>query len=296
MRALRSRPITSRPDPAPSRFAYRLQRLLLTPLFHKMVRIGVPVAIVAAITGWVVSQPDLRAEIQAQAMEWRAYMEQRPEFMVHMLAVEGGSPELVAEIREVLPVELPISSFDIDLEALQDVIADLDAVEHVDLSIQAGGILEATIVERVPAAVWQTRASLVLLDAKGHPVGPVEARAAHAKLPLLVGPGADRAVAEGLSLLEIARPIAAKVVGLQRIGERRWDVVLTGNQRILLPEDDPAQALSRAMVMDSVEDMLARDVSVLDMRLADRPTLRLRPDALDSLWTIRQLDYDRGDQ
>ncbi len=295
MRALRprlARPRSTRPDPAPSRLAYRLQRLALTPSFHRFLRLGLPLIALAATLGWLASRPELRAEVQARALELQAYVEQRPEFTVSMLAVEGASPELVNEVREVLPVAFPISSFDLDLEALRAVIAGLDAVEDVSLRVQAGGVLEARIVERTPALVWQTRAALVLLDAEGHRVAPIEARAAHAKLPLVVGPGANEAVPEALKLLQVAQPVAARLVALQRIGERRWDVVLTEGQRIMLPEEAPLPALARAMAVDGAQELLARDVAVLDMRLAERPTLRLRPAAVEALWTMRQVTLD----
>lgn len=296
MRTLRARMTSARPDPAPSRLAYRMQRLQLTPAFHKFLRVGVPVIALSALVGWVVSQPELRAELQARAFDMQAYVEQRPEFTVHMLAVEGASPELIEDVREVLPVAFPISSFDLDLDALQVVIGGLDAVADVTLRVQAGGVLEAIIEERVPALVWQTRAALVLLDAEGHRVGPIEARAAHAKLPLVVGPGADRAAEEAQRLLLIAQPVAPRLVALQRMGERRWDVVLTEGQRILLPEAAPERALARAMAVDGAQELLSRDVAHLDMRLPDRATLRLRPAAVEALWTMRQISLDEEGQ
>lgn len=141
--------------------------------------------------------------------------------------------------------------------------------------------------------VWQTRQTLEILDAEGHRVGPIESRAAHAALPLVAGPGGNRAVAEALRLLEVAEELAPRIIGLQRMGERRWDVVLTEGQRILLPEREAELALARVIELDQAEDLFARDISVVDMRLPDRPTVRLNPDALDALWTIRGLTNDR---
>jgi cell division protein FtsQ len=265
-------------------------------MFHKLIRVGLPLAVMAGGVAWVAGQPELRSEVHARLLDMQAYVEQRPEFTVHMVSVEGASPELEEDVREVLPIALPISSFDLDLDALKDVIADLDAVADVTVRVQAGGLLDVKIKERIPALVWQTRAALALLDAEGHRVGPIEARAAHAKLPLIVGPGADKAVTEALQLLEIAQPVALRLVGLQRVGERRWDVVLTGGQRIMLPETGAVHALTRAMAVDSAQELLARDVAVLDMRLPDRPTLRLRPAAVEALWAIRQVDLNEEDQ
>ena len=57
-------------------------------------------------------------------------------------------------------------------------------------------------------------------------------------------------------------------------------MVLDRDQRILLPEVNPVAAVERLLALDQAEDLLARDVLALDLRVdADRPTLRLSEDA-----------------
>jgi len=67
------------------------------------------------------------------------------------------------------------------------------------------------------------------------------------------------------------------------MGERRWDIVLDRNQRILLPSDGPVAAFDRVIALDLAQDMLERDVTIVDMRNADRPTLRMNEDAAAAL-------------
>lgn len=282
-----------RPDPAPSRLSYRLQRLLLTPLFHSVVRIGIPAFVLAFGAGWLLRNEALRDDLAAQILAIRTSIEERPEFMVSAMSVSGASDELIQDIHDVVPIDFPITSFALDLAAMHDVIAGLDAVAEVDLSIQAAGVLAVRIVERTPAVVWQTRHTLEILDPEGHRVGPIDSRAAHAALPLVAGIGGNAAVPEALRLLAVAEALEDRVIGLQRMGARRWDVVLTGDQRILLPETGAEQALARVLALDAAQDLFARDVSVIDMRLPDRPTLRLNPAALDTLWAIRGQSNDR---
>ena len=74
--------------------------------------------------------------------------------------------------------------------------------------------------------------------------------------------------------------MAERVRGLVRIGERRWDMVLDRGQRIMLPTEKPTVALDRVMQMEATQDLLARDVSVVDMRNPGRPTVRLQHDAV----------------
>ena len=74
------------------------------------------------------------------------------------------------------------------------------------------------------------------------------------------------------------------------MGERRWDVVLDRGQRILLPVDHPVRALERVIVLDQGSELLERDVVAVDMRLGERPTLRMSSDAVKDWWRIRQIN------
>jgi cell division protein FtsQ len=118
-------------------------------------------------------------------------------------------------------------------------------------------------------------------------VRPAETRAAHPELPLVAGEGADQAAAEALALLRAAGPLGSRVRGLVRISQRRWDLVLDRGQRIQLPQKQPVQALERVLLMHKAQDLLERDLALVDMRLADRPTIRMSEAAVDEWWRVR---------
>ena len=99
-------------------------------------------------------------------------------------------------------------------------------------------------------------------------------------LPLVAGEGADRAMPEALALFDAAGPLLPRIRGLVRMGERRWDVVLDRDQRVMLPEENPVQALERLLALDHVQDIMNRDILTVDLRSDRRPTLRLTPNAL----------------
>ena len=278
---------TARRDPAPSRVAYRIQRLWLTPLFRGLLRVGLPVFAVLFSIGWYFSEPANRTAVVDKAAEIRRSIEERPEFMVQLMAIDGATEDVSQDIREIVPVDFPISSFDLDLPAMQDRIEELDAVARVDLQVRSGGILQVRIEERVPAVVWRSGDGLKLLDVSGHRVAAIAARIARADLPLLAGQGADQQVPEALAILTAAAPVADRVRGLVRIGERRWDLVLDRDQRILLPELAPVPALQQVMALEQAQDLLDRDLVAVDMRNQNRPTLRMAPLAVEELRRIR---------
>jgi len=275
MAARREADAGPRRDPAPSRLAFRVERLWLTPGFRRAVRLGLPSALIlGALAGWL-GDAGRRAALQQSLAELREGVENRPEFMVGLMAIDGASEPVANAIRGMLPVTLPASSFRIDLEALRATIAQIDAVASAELRIRKGGVLQVTVTERVPAVLWRRGTALEMLDAGGHRVATLLDRSARPDLPVIAGEGAETNVAEALAVLKAAQPIQARVRGLVRMGERRWDVVLDRDQRILLPEADAVAAIQRVIALDQAEDMLGRDLTVVDMRNENRPTVRL---------------------
>lgn len=283
----------NRRDPAPSRLAYRLHRLWLTPTFRLFMRAGMPVLVTAALAGGYLADEARRDSLMLVFTELRQSIEERPEFMVKLMAIDGASDELREDIREVLPVDFPVSSFDLDLEDMHQTVRGLDAVARADLRVRPGGILQVTVVEREPAVVWRVRDQLELLDKTGHRVAPLYSRGERADLPLVAGEGADRHIAEALELYDAAGPLQPRIRGLLRVGERRWNVVLDGDQVILLPEQGAVDALLRVEALHTAEDMLSRDVRAVDMRQPGRPTLRLSaPAAQDLLYSHEKENGD----
>ncbi|MFN3577970.1 MAG: cell division protein FtsQ/DivIB, partial [Tabrizicola sp.] len=214
----------------------------------------------------------------------------RPEFRVSLARIEGASPDLAEAVRAKLALPLPMSSFDIDLDAARQRIEALDAVLRADLRVRAGGVLQVTITERVPVAVWRTEEGLTLVDETGHRVAGLLSRADRADLPLIAGKGADIATPEALELFAAAGPLTPRIRGLVRMGERRWDIVLDRDQRILLPETNPVQALERLLALDHAQDLMNRDILTVDLRSDRRPTLRLTPHALAEIRRAQGLE------
>ncbi len=282
-------PAQRRKDPAPSRWAYRWQRIWLTPLWRFGIRVVLPLAVLALIGLAVWADPVQSAAIRAQIAALQASVQQREEFRLTTLAIEGASPDLADAIRAKLNVSLPVSSFDVDLLALREAAQSLPAVADAQVKIRTGGLLQVTITERIPALVWRRGEDLLLIDAKGVLVAGLHARSDRADLPLVVGQGAQEAAGEALDILAAAGPIAPRIQGLVRIGARRWDIVLDHNQRLMLPQENPLAALDRALALDQAERLFDRDILALDLRHGPRPVLRLAPYAL----TLRQMNLAR---
>lgn len=279
-----------RADPAPSRLAYRMHRVWLTPAFWWFLRSGLPMLAVTGLVVWTFSSEERRMAIHAWGADLKRQVEERPEFMVTLLAVDGASDPVASEIREILPVHLPASSFDLDLAGLREAVLEVPAVAAAQVHVRTGGVLEVMISERAPVALWRNPAGLSVLGRDGTVIGHVARRAERADLPLLVGEGVDRAVPEALAVLAAAEPFSPRIRGLRRVGERRWDIVLDRGQVIQLPSAEPVRAVDRVIALDTARNLLSRDIAVVDLRNRDRATVRLTEDAVAALRAVRMIE------
>ena len=277
----------TRQDPAPSRVKYKLERLWLTPVYRALIRTGLPILFIVIVVVSYVRDPEVQASMITHYNHARTVMEERPEFMVKQMRVQGASEATDGLVRAALPVEFPVSSFHLDLETLKASVESIEGVEAASLLVGAQGVLEVGIVERVPAVIWRSDEGLVLLDASGEKSGQLNSRLDRPELPLVTGAGVENNVSEAIDVFAKLAPVAGRVRGLMRVGERRWDVVLDRNQILRLPEDKPLASLERIFALHAAQDILNRDVSVVDVRDGRKPILRLSTPALDGLKKLR---------
>jgi len=264
---------------------------MLTPHLRAFIRKGLPMLALLGAVALYFAQEANRVALLTATNDLREQFEDRPEFRVSLASIEGASDDLADAVRARLDVRLPQSSFDIDLTAARLRIEALDAVKRADLRVRSGGVLQVVITERMPVAVWRTDEGLTLVDDTGYRVAGLTARTDRPDLPLIAGTGAAQATPDALDLFAAAGPLGPRIRGLVRMGERRWDIVLDRNQRILLPEQNPVRALERLLALDHVQDIMNRDLTTVDLRNDHRPILRLTPYALGELRRAQGIEF-----
>jgi cell division protein FtsQ len=280
---------TGRRDPAPSRLRYRLTRLWLRPWFRRSVNFGVPLVATVAALWTLAAELDLRSRAEAAIAAVREAVIDRPQFLITRIEVPDVSADLAEQIREASFVSLPVNSLEVDVGAVRDRVEKLAAVERARVRALTNGVLEIRAIERVPVVVWRGPEGLELLDQHGVRVAEIDSRLRRPDLPLIAGEGAQDAVPEALELIAAAALVAPRMRGLVRVGERRWDLVLDRDQLIRLPEERPREALARVMALSEAEDLLGRDVTVVDLRNPRRPIVRLTEHALAEIERLRKV-------
>ena len=288
--------MNARPDPAPSRWSYRYQRVMLTPLYRRLLRVGIPFCLSFGIATAYLSDAKVQQSLVLGYLDLRQQVQSRPEFMVKLLAVEGASEVVADDIRMTFPYALPLSSFDMDLDAVRVAVEEIPAVKTAAVRLRQGGVLDVQVTERQPAALLRTTSGLMVVDGEGVVIDIAQVRGDHPDLPVLTGEAAERSVSEALEIRAVSGPLADRMRGLVRMNARRWDVVLEGDVRIMLPELGAVRALERVIVLDQAQDILERDIVAVDMRLPERPTLRMKERAVEDWWRVRDLGAGVAEQ
>ena len=275
-------------DYAPSRLAWKLERMWMEPRWRRVVKRGLPALAFAGALALTLADHGRTSALIGWVQEARRSFEDRPEFAVTSLGLRGAGAELSAEIVSVVDPLLPDSSLRLDLPALRGKVLDLPRVAAATVAVAQGGVLSITVTEHPEVALHRTGEGLHVLRGDGTRLAAVPSRAARPGLPLLAGPHAGEAVGEALGVLGAAGTLRDRIVGLVRVGGRRWDAVLTSGQRIMLPESGSAAAIRLAAELDAVGDVTARGVTHVDLRRPARPVLRLTEDAAEALHAARQ--------
>lgn len=274
-------PVAAPPKAPPLR--YRLNRLWRRRAFRRAVTVQIPALLFAGVATMLASNPAVHEAVNARWAAARAALTQLPDFAVRRIEVIGASPMVEAELRAALIDVTGASSLDLDAAALRRRIESLGWVASARVSLEAPEGLRVEVVERVARAVWRKDGEPYLVDATGAVITPAFSRSDHPDLPLVVGEGADAAAAEALAVLAVAGELTPRIRGLIRVGARRWDVALDRDMTILLPAADPVAAMAEAAALERREGLFQRDILALDLRLPERPTIRLHPRAVAAI-------------
>ena len=262
-------------DPAPSRFRYKFSRWMLSPLIKKAVLYALPFFIIA--TPFLIYLQDQKNKEQLQEIAFDLYRKviERPEFMLDALSIEGASDCLNTEIRKILGLDFPISYFDLNLANLREQVLSLPPVEIAETHITGGGILYIKVEEKTPALLLKKEMGFTVLSAHGDYIRSVSSREYFSNLPVVTGVGAENAASQAPAILKVIDKKLSKVRGLVFVGQRRWNIIMTSGQIIMLPENNPEQAMQKILILDKAEQILSRQIAVFDFRLPSRITLRI---------------------
>ena len=186
----------------------------------------------------------------------------QPRLSIYRELLEGGSD----------------SMFLIDLPAARERLKALPWVRDVSIARRWPSRLEVRVEERKPAALWQYRGRMQLIDSEGE-VLPVDDLSPWGGLPLLVGAEARHEARDLIRLIAAHPEIARQMKGAQWLGQGRWDLRMESGETISLPRGAEAgPALAAFARENSARPLLGRGFVRFDLRIPDKMVVQVKTD------------------
>ena len=173
----------------------------------------------------------------------------------------------------------------VDVATIRQKLLRYGWVKDARVSRRLPDTLVIDIVEREPAALWQDKTRLSLIDSEGVVLDRVKV-SDMPDLPLLVGPGANAHSNELNLLLAQVPTLKPQLESANWVGGRRWDLNFQSGETIVLPEDEDEakKALAKFARLDKSAGLLGRGIKRFDLRIPGKMIVRL-PQTPDSAAT-----------
>lgn len=197
-------------------------------------------------------------------------------FKIEHVDIEGRHETSPDDLRGALALDQGAPIFGFDSAAAHERLKKLPWVHGATIERHLPDTVLLRIVERKPIALWQLDGKFSLIDTEGAVI-PIDDVGRYGNLPVVVGAGAPPVASALIDLLASEPELARCVRAAVRIGDRRWDIHMDERLHIMLPEDDPVAAWHRLAELARTGEVLARNYSIIDLRLKDRVVVRKAP-------------------
>ena len=194
------------------------------------------------------------------------------------IMVEGRHETPAQDLLTALGAKRGAPILALDLAAARQRIEMLPWVRVASIERRWPRLVFVRIEERAPLALWQSGGKIKLVDREGKVIDGADV-GRFAQLPMVVGDGAPRQAPAFLDMLAKVPELARHVESGIWVGNRRWNIHLNEGIDVRLPEANPDDALRRLAELDAKQQLLSRDIVMIDLRLPDRLIVRLSPTA-----------------
>lgn len=200
-------------------------------------------------------------------------------FAIEDVKVSGNDQTSEIDILQQLGLDGTTSLVALDIAEARRLIGELPWVEQVAVRKVYPSTIEVLLKERQAFGIWQHGSDLSLIEQTGSVIAPLRDNK-FAALPLFVGRDAETAAFEFHREFSRWPHIQARVKAYIRVAGRRWDLQLDNGVMVKLPETDVARAMETLATMEREHQLMERDIALVDLRLSDRTTIRLSPEAV----------------
>ena len=199
-------------------------------------------------------------------------------FGVDAVTIAGQIELAETQILDVAGVSPRQSLLFLDVDEMRKRLLALPLVKNVSVRKLYPGRLVIEVTERQPYGLWQKDGAVSIIAADGAPIDSLRDER-FAKLPFVVGEGANLRIDEFLGLLNAAGDMREKIRAGILVSQRRWTLKMTSGVEVLLPDVDPKAVVERLARLEQDFRVLEKDVVSLDLRVPGKVYVRLTEEA-----------------
>lgn len=199
-------------------------------------------------------------------------------YRIERLEVEGRGETDKQAVMLALGALKGDAIFSLDLDAARQRLLDLPWVTDAVVERRLPDTVHVVLSEAEPLALWQRQGVFHLVSRTGE-ILAIQDIARFSKLPVIVGEGAPQAAGDLFALLSTQPELRQHITAAVLVGQRRWNLRTDNGIDIKLPETDAIAAWSRFAALERQHHLLARDVTVIDLRQSDKLIVRQAPES-----------------
>jgi cell division protein FtsQ len=243
-----------------------------TRRFMRWASVTIGTLAVAAPIYWAISSGWITATVDA-AHQGLLRASAASGFALREIRVEGRGETAVADILSAVSANRGDPILGIDIDAVRQRLEDLPWIESASVERRFPDQLIVSVTEAEPMALWQRSQKLYLVSRDGAVIETANL-GKYAKLLIIVGEDAPKKAQDLFDILAQEPELRTHVTAAVLVGKRRWNIRMDNDVDVKLPEDGALGAWRHFADLNRQDNLLDKDVSVVDLRQPDRVVVR----------------------
>ena len=194
-------------------------------------------------------------------------------FKVKSVTVQGGSPFSTPYVLQASGLTQGQPILGLNLEDVREHVEQVGWIKSAKVIRLLPDSLVIAVTERPRLAVWQHGEQTSVVDKDGQIIPEADA-GLFSDLPLIVGEGANEAVAAMLPEITARPSLMGRLEALVRVDGRRWDLRLKDGGIIQLPAAREDSALIQFDQLEQKSRLLETGFDRVDLRDSEMITVR----------------------
>ena len=164
-------------------------------------------------------------------------------FKLEKLKLDGRARSNKTKILSSLSLELNSPILKVNLEKIKKNILSVPWTKSAKVSRKLPNEIHILIEEYEPAAIWENKNEVLILDKDGYHIEKIQKKDAYDDLLFVYGNEADLNLSNFLNALDDYPSLRSRIDYATFIGKRRWDLYFKEGVLIKLPMGDVNDAL-----------------------------------------------------